>query len=794
MANEATLKIEIGVDDKGSPVLKKFGDTVDKSGKKASRTLGFLNKDLGTLSSRLGGIKTLAATAFAGWGLSRLSGSLIETASGMEQLQMSLDTITKGQGAEWFQALNTWAMKMPVNTQKAIESFKMMRAMGLEPTINQMTTLVDTMAAIGGGEDTLQGIARALGQIQTKGKVSAEELMQLAERGVPAYQILGDKLGLTGEQLANIGNEGLTANQAISALLEGMDERFGGMSKTMESSWTGIMEGLKAYWKEFERLVMDSGAFQVLKTTLGNIRDYIGEMYNDGRLAQWAAKTGSAIGGSISTVVEIIGYIPAAWYAAKSAAEKFMAFVASSAKGLLVILQKTPLGLLTKLMEKAANWLGADNSLFSKPQKLINTLSGAIDEFAVGMLEGASQADELAQHWMDIGVQVEGFANDLQKQIDVASGEIAQSGDQAASKLGQANEALAESVQQSSEKMIKAVLKTAQADLATVNKRLSAYQSFYSQVTAMSERAKEQQATHIKELMALEKARAAASAQTSALVAGLAETSMDPREKYESRRSALNQQYADALRLSGQEQVEALQAYQNAVAALAQEFSTGVTQSTVSFGQVTEQTVISSKSVITDAVSDIERAGAILDRTFRDMESAKARQIQADQAWAASLASTASEAASEIEYLSSLAASLAEQIKAMETEIEIQGLDEVSPVVAQIQAELDSLHDKTVTITTIHKDIYTGEASTPDPNSVMGSYASGTRFVPQTGLYVLHKGEEVKTKSQAQAQGGNVTIGDITINVPQGTAAQTPEDWRSITRNIIVPELQRLGK
>ncbi|ACL05234.1 phage tape measure protein [Desulfatibacillum aliphaticivorans] len=794
MANEATLKIEIGVDDKGSPVVKGFGDNVEKSTKKTRRTLGFLKKDLSGIYKKLVNIRNIALIAFIGWGLAALSGQLIEVADSMEQLQMSLDTITQGQGQEWFDALNSWAMRMPVNTQKAIESFKMMRAMGLEPTLDQMTTLVDTMAAIGGGSDALEGISRALGQMQTKGKASAEEIMQLAERGVPAYQILAEKLGLTGDQLANLGNQGVTANQAIAALLEGMEERFGGMSEKLQYSWMGIMEGLKAYWKEFERLVMNSGAFLVLKETLGRIRDFIGEMHTDGRLAEWAAKTGAVIATTITKIVTIIGYIPAAWYSAKSAAEKFMAFLASSAKGLLTILQKAPLGVLTKLMDKAANWLGADNSIFSKPQKMIEGLSGAIDDFAMAQIEGAKESDKLAQKWMDVGVQVEGFSDNLQRQIDVAADQIAQSGDKAASAIGQAENALALSAQDTADKTVKAVLKTAEADLAAVNKRLSAYQSFYSQVTAMSERAKEQQAQHIQELMALEKARANASKQTGALVQGLAETAMDPMEKYESRRSALNQQFAEAMRLSGQEQVEALQAYQQAVSSLAMEFSQGVTQTTISWGRATEQTVISSKDVIADAVSDIERAGAVIDRTFRDMESAKARQIQADQAWVDSLASTAQEAATEIEYLSNLAASLAEQIKAMETEIEIRGKDEVSPVVALIQRELDSLHDKVVNITVKTTYESYGQASAPDPNSVMGSYASGTRFVPQTGPYILHKGEEVRTKSQAQAQGGNVTIGDITINVPQGAATQSPEDWRSITRNIIVPELQRLGK
>ncbi len=90
----------------------------------------------------------------------------METGVSMDRMRMSLDTITRGRGAEWFDKLNKWAMTMPINTEKAIESFSMMRAMGLTPTIKDMTTLVDTTNALGGSPEIMEGISRALGQIR----------------------------------------------------------------------------------------------------------------------------------------------------------------------------------------------------------------------------------------------------------------------------------------------------------------------------------------------------------------------------------------------------------------------------------------------------------------------------------------------------------------------------------------------------------------------------------------------------------------------------------------------------
>jgi|GEM_PF-3073837 tape measure domain-containing protein len=235
----------------------------------------------------LGHIMSLK-TAIAGLAAGYVAKNIVETASGFEQMKISLDTITKGEGAKWFKDLNEWAMKMPVNTQAAIQSFIMMRAMGLEPTIAQMTTLVDTMSALGGNEETLSGIARALGQIMTKNKVSAEELMQLAERGVPVFEILRQKFG-------DVETSSLNAGEAVQAIFAGLEEKYGGQSTRIQSTWKGLTESLKGYWTEFARLMMDSGVMSWIEEKLGAIVAKFDEMYNSGELQEWANIIGTQI-------------------------------------------------------------------------------------------------------------------------------------------------------------------------------------------------------------------------------------------------------------------------------------------------------------------------------------------------------------------------------------------------------------------------------------------------------------------------------------------------------------------
>ena len=72
-------------------------------------------------------------------------------------------------------------------------------------------------------------------------------------------------------------------------------------------------------------------------------------------------------------------------------------------------------------------------------------------------------------------------------------------------------------------------------------------------------------------------------------------------------------------------------------------------------------------------------------------------------------------------------------------------------------------------------------------------YQLGTQYVPKTGFYQLHRGEEVTPAPTAAREragkGSNVSFRDIHINLPASANPQRPEDWRRIVREHIIPEL-----
>lgn len=112
--------------------------------------------------------------------------------------------------------------------------------------IPMMQSLGNAVAALGGNTDQLKGIALAIGQIRAKGKLSAEEMNQLAERGIDAWGILSKQMGKSTAELMQLGQQGkLLSSQVIPALMTGLNERFGGSMKTMSDTFEYTVANIK---------------------------------------------------------------------------------------------------------------------------------------------------------------------------------------------------------------------------------------------------------------------------------------------------------------------------------------------------------------------------------------------------------------------------------------------------------------------------------------------------------------------------------------------------------------------
>lgn len=237
MAQNA-VDIVIRAVDQASATLKRIEQTADRLANNPAWERAT------QASQRLAGGLGIAAAAAGTLGV-----GMIALAGRLEQSKIAFETMLgSAQEADRFlRTLADFAARTPFQFEGLQNSSRLLLAFGFEAEriIPIMRTLGDTTSALGGGTEELEGIARALGQIQTKGKVSTEELLQLAERGVPAFQILQEKLGLTGDQIGRIGELGIDAETAINALLEGLGERFAGSMERQSRTILGYLSTIR---------------------------------------------------------------------------------------------------------------------------------------------------------------------------------------------------------------------------------------------------------------------------------------------------------------------------------------------------------------------------------------------------------------------------------------------------------------------------------------------------------------------------------------------------------------------
>jgi len=147
---------------------------------------------------------------------------------------------------EFINVLKDFAAVTPFAFGDAEKAAKRLLAYGIEYK-NVMYVMQGVLAAssMTGDAQTVESVSRALGQINTKGRLYNEEMRQLTEAGIPAYDILQEKLGLTNDQLKNLAKNAVPSNVAINALIDGINERFGGVLATTNMSMKGLFSNLK---------------------------------------------------------------------------------------------------------------------------------------------------------------------------------------------------------------------------------------------------------------------------------------------------------------------------------------------------------------------------------------------------------------------------------------------------------------------------------------------------------------------------------------------------------------------
>ena len=287
------------------------------------------------------------------------------------------------------------------------------------------------------------------------------------------------------------------------------------------------------------------------------------------------------------------------------------------------------------------------------------------------------------------------------------------------------------------------------ATTAAAEGRLGVWQQYYDNLKAMHSTTMADMKKNQSELMNMRLA-------TGDLVAQVQQKLMTPMEQYYSQVIRLEEKQKLAQQLTSDEKIKMLQQVQQQWAGLSGEIKDG------------DQILLDKTQAAAAAINKIKAIGG-------ELEQEKANQITKQQEAIATLETTMKTAADMVTDYQKKITELDGTIAALTRTFALTMKDEASPAVKAIKAELDLIRDKTVTITTRYQQVYNDPGVAP-----LGSYASGTDYVPATGLYLLHKGEEVKNTAKVATENKAVNRadtyhfnGDIVLpNVTNQTSAR----------------------
>lgn len=208
--------------------------------------------------------------------LKDLTSSVVETGSQFENLEVRLTNLLGSTEAatQSFGMIKKLAAETPFDVAGLTESFVKLTAFGMKPTEAQMRSLSDIAANLGGGTETLSGVTLALGQAWTKTKLQGEEILQLAERGVPVWDALARATGRTVPELQRMSEAGLLGRDVITKLIDELGRMNAGASDKLMNTYAGAVANAKDALAEFFDMIAKAG---VLDWLTGKIRELLAE-------------------------------------------------------------------------------------------------------------------------------------------------------------------------------------------------------------------------------------------------------------------------------------------------------------------------------------------------------------------------------------------------------------------------------------------------------------------------------------------------------------------------------------
>lgn len=242
-------------------------------------------------------------------GFRALVGTALDFNVMMQNARIGFETMlgSAQKAQDFLDKMGKFAAATPFEYPDLLEASKRLMAMGFaaEDVLPIVKAVGDAVAGLGGGKEEINRVIYALGQMRNAGRVYAQDMMQLTSVGIPAWEILAEKMGKSVAEVRKLSEQGLIpAAQAVNILIEGMEKRFPNMMQKMQDTWMGVTSTIKDIWRMTIGAVTQS-LFQGLNNWLKGVRDWATQFYAAFQQGGLMFAIQKMFGSDVATVVSV---------------------------------------------------------------------------------------------------------------------------------------------------------------------------------------------------------------------------------------------------------------------------------------------------------------------------------------------------------------------------------------------------------------------------------------------------------------------------------------------------------
>lgn len=404
--------------------VRRVGDeleTVSKQSKKATSGIkGFAdkcNKMSGALSAiaavQLGSVFTGMAGGILNMGIAS-----VQAAAQMRQYEIAFQTMLKfaEAGTQMLRDLQQFAAETPFDVPGVVSAGQQLMAFGFkaEEIIPMLTNLGDAASGLGLGTEGVSRLAYALGQMQTSGKLNAQDMMQLTSAGISAWDMLAQAAGKTVAEMKDLCSKGaIDSKAAVQTIVAGMNDQFGGMMAKTSDEVSGLLANIEETAGNTSAAVGKylTEAFNI-KGILKDVSDRLGEFQQK---MQTATEQGKSLGDVIkecvpAPVIAVIGAFAAVLAVVSVAAVATLGAVLGLSAG--IVAAGAAIGAAIALI--ITYWDDLANAVKAAVQGILDTvviISTAVTEAILGVVRWI--LDTIGDMWADITGDHNNWFNDF---------------------------------------------------------------------------------------------------------------------------------------------------------------------------------------------------------------------------------------------------------------------------------------------------------------------------------------------------------------------------------------------